>query len=209
MDATSNASSFTRMAAINVNEHVEKKQGLSYLPWAWAVDLLLRADPTATWEYRDFNGAPHLTLADGTAMVFCTVTAFGQSRTMQLPVMDHRNKAVANPDAFAVNTAMQRALVKCVALHGLGLYLYAGEDLPDGDTPDAEPQPMPPKAAVAQISGSRITPAQLRYVERLIDETGSDLGKVLDYFGVTALTELSSHTASRAITSLEKQRRAA
>ena len=78
-----------------------------------------------------------------------------------------------------------------------------------GDTPGEEPQPTPPKAPVAHISGPRITPAQLRYVERLIDETGSDLGKVLDYFGVTALTELSSHTASRAITSLEKQRRAA
>ena len=89
-------SSFIRLAAINVNDHVEKKQGLSYLPWAWAVDQLLRADPTATWEYRDCNGAPHLTLADGTAMVFCTVTAFGQSRTMQLPVMDHRNRAIVN-----------------------------------------------------------------------------------------------------------------
>src|SRR5437773_11014046 len=161
MDATSNASSFTRMAAINVNEHVEKKQGLSHLPWASAVDLLLRADPTATWEYRDFNGAPHLTLADGTAMVFCTVTAFGQSRTMQLPVMDHRNKAIANPDAFAINTAMQRALVKCVALHGIGLYLYAGEGLPDGDMPAEEPQSMLPKTSVAQIGGPRITPAQL------------------------------------------------
>ena len=146
MNATNNSSSFARLAAINVNDHVEKKQGLSYLPWAWAVDQLLRADPTATWEYRDCNGAPHLTLADGTAMVFCTVTAFGQSRTMQLPVMDHRNRAIVNPDAFAINTAMQRALVKCVALHGLGLYLYAGEDLPDGDAPAEEVKPTPPKA---------------------------------------------------------------
>jgi len=170
-------SSFIRLAAINVNDHVEKKQGLSYLPWAWAVDQLLRADPTAAWEYRDCNGAPYLTLADGTAMVFCTVTAFGQSRTMQLPVMDHRNRAIVNPDAFAINTAMQRALVKCVALHGLGLYLYAGEDLPDGDAPS--------------------------------EETGSDLVKVLDFFGVGALAELSSHAASRAITSLEKHKRAA
>ena len=106
MNATSN--SFVALAAINVNEHVEKKNGLSYLSWAWAVDQLLRADPTATWEYRDCNGAPHLTLPDGTAMVFCTVTAFGQMRTMQLPVMDHRNRVIANPDAFAVNTAMAR-----------------------------------------------------------------------------------------------------
>ena len=64
-------------------------------------------------------------------MVFCSVTAFGKTMTAQLPVMDYRNKAIPNPDAFAVNTAMQRALAKAIALHGLGLYIYAGEDLPD------------------------------------------------------------------------------
>jgi hypothetical protein len=204
MNATNN--SFVQLAATNVNEHIEKKNGLSYLSWPWAVDQLLRADPGATWEYRDCNGFPHLTFADGTAMVFCTVTAFGQARTMQLPVMDHRNRAIVNPDAYAVNTALQRALVKAVALHGLGLYIYAGEDLPEGDKPVEEP--TPPKAPVAPITGSRVTPAQLRFIERLIDETGSDLTKVLDYFGVSALTELSSHAASRCIKSLE-QRRAA
>ena len=119
----SNSNTFVQLAAINVNEHVEKKNGLSYLSWAWAVDTLLRADPTATWSYRDFNGAPYLTLPDGTAMVFCTVTAFGLTRTMQLPVMDHRNRAIANPDAFAINTAMQRCLVKAIALAGLGVKL--------------------------------------------------------------------------------------
>jgi hypothetical protein len=205
MNATND--SFVRLAALNVNEHVEKKQGLSYLPWAWAVDLLLRADPTATWEYRDFNGAPHLTLADGTAMVFCTVTAFGQTRTMQLPVMDHRNRAIVNPDSYAVNTAMMRALVKGVALFGVGLYLYAGDDLPPGEKTVEEP--APPQAPVASITGAKATPAQLRYIEKLIDETGSDLSKVLEFFSVSALTELSSHAASRAITSLEKHRRAA
>ena len=82
MNATSN--SFVRLAAINVNDHVERKQGLAYLSWAWAVDTLLRADPTATWEYRDCNGASYLSLPDGTAMVFCTVTAFGQPRTMEV-----------------------------------------------------------------------------------------------------------------------------
>jgi hypothetical protein len=69
-------------------------------------------------------------------MVFCTVNAFGKSMTAQLPVMDYRNKAIPNPDAFAVNTAMQRCLAKAIALHGIGLYIYAGEDLPQED---AEP----------------------------------------------------------------------
>ena len=66
-------------------------------------------------------------------MVSCTVTAFDKPMTMHLPVMDYKNKAIVNPDAFAVNTAMMRCLVKAIALHGLGLYIYAGEDLPQED----------------------------------------------------------------------------
>jgi hypothetical protein len=84
----------------------------------------------ATWSY----GQP--VLFGETVMVFCTVNAFGKSMTAQLPVMDYRNKAIPNPDAFAVNTAMQRCLAKAIALHGIGLYIYAGEDLPQED---AEP----------------------------------------------------------------------
>lgn len=118
---------FAELAAINVNAHVEKKGQLSYLSWPWAVSELLTRDPDAAWEY----GEP-IRYGD-TMMVVCTVTAFGKARTMHLPVMDNRNRPIANPDAFAVNTAMMRCLVKAIALHGLGLYIYAGEDLPPGD----------------------------------------------------------------------------
>ena len=69
-------------------------------------------------------------------MVFCTVTAFGKEMTSQLPVMDYKNKAISNPDSMAVNTAMQRCLAKAIALHGLGLYIYAGEDTAPGDELD-------------------------------------------------------------------------
>jgi hypothetical protein len=123
-------SNFEKLAAINVNEHIEKKNGLSYLSWAWAVDQLLRADPGASWAYQE-----PVRWGD-TVMVFCTVTAFCKQMTSQLPVMDHRNKAIPNPDAFQVNTAMQRCLAKAIALHGLGLYIYAGEDVPQGDSPE-------------------------------------------------------------------------
>jgi len=116
---------YERLAALDVGQYLEKKGNLSYLSWAWAVDQLLRADPSASWSY-----AEPVRFGGDTLMVSCTVTAFGQPRTMQLPVMDHRNKAIPNPDAFAVNTAMQRCLVKAIALHGLGLYVYAGEDVP-------------------------------------------------------------------------------
>lgn len=131
---------YAEIRKINVNDHIEKKNGLSYLSWAWAVDQLLMLDPTATWEY----GEPKQ--FGETVMVFCTVTAFGKSMTAQLPVMDYRNKAIPNPDAFAVNTAMQRCLAKAIALHGLGLYIYAGEDLPDEDKVHAPTQQITPTA---------------------------------------------------------------
>lgn len=131
---------YAEIRKINVNDHIEKKNGLSYLSWAWAVDQLLMLDPTATWEYNEPKQF------GDTVMVFCTVTAFGKSMTAQLPVMDYRNKAIPNPDAFAVNTAMQRCLAKAIALHGLGLYIYAGEDLPDDDKVHAPTQSITPTA---------------------------------------------------------------
>jgi hypothetical protein len=69
---------------------------------------------------------------NGTAMVWVTVTLFGKPMTCQLPVMDYKNKAVPDPDAFAVNTAIMRCMTKALSLHGLGLYIYAGEDIPEG-----------------------------------------------------------------------------
>jgi hypothetical protein len=121
---------YLELRKINVNEHTEKKGKFTYLSWAWAVDQLLQADPMATWDYQ----AP-MAFGD-TLMVFCSVSAFGKTMTAQLPVLNAQNKAIANPDAFAVNTAMQRCLAKAIALHGIGLYIYAGEDIPDEPTPD-------------------------------------------------------------------------
>ena len=124
---------YTTFAAINVNGHTEQKGKLTYLSWAWAVDQLLRVDPNATWDYQTWNGLPVCYLPDATAMVCCTVTVGGRSKTTWLPVMNNLNKAIQNPDSFSVNSAMQRALVKAIALCGLGLYIYAGEDLPMED----------------------------------------------------------------------------
>ena len=131
---------YSELRKINVNGHIEKKNGLSYLSWAWAVDTLLQADPTATWSY----GEP--VQFGESLMVFCTVNAFGKSMTAQLPVMNFRNQAIQNPDAMAVNTAMQRCLAKAIALHGLGLYIYAGEDLPEQDVVKAPTQSITPMA---------------------------------------------------------------
>jgi len=132
-------SNFVKLAAIDVSKHVEKKQNLSYLSWAWAVDQLMRADPAANWEFHEPK------MYGETMMVSCTVTAFGKPMTMHLPVMDHRNQAIKNPDAFQVNKNMMRCLVKAIAVHGLGLYIYAGEDLPASEEP-AKPSSAKPIA---------------------------------------------------------------
>lgn len=150
-------SPFQRLSKVNVNDHIEKKNGLSYLSWAWAVAELLKADPSANWEY----GEP-VKFGD-TMMVFCAVTAFGKRMTAQLPVMDHRNKAIPNPDAFQVNTAMQRCLAKAIALHGLGLYIYAGEDLPE----DSDKKIIPVKAA---MQGVQINDEDMAWLRNLAAE---------------------------------------
>jgi hypothetical protein len=138
---------YSELRKINVNDYIERKNGLAYLSWSWAVDQLLQLDSTATWSY----GEPRL--FGDTLMVFCTVEAFGKSRTAQLPVMDFRNKAIHNPDAFAVNTAMQRCLAKAISLHGLGMYIYAGEDLPQEDT-EKKHEVEAPKQSITPIAGA-------------------------------------------------------
>ena len=119
-----------KMLAKNVNDHLEKKNGLSYLSWAWAWAEALKADADATYKVEMFDGKCFMDI-NGTAMVFVTVTMFNKPMTCQLPVMDYRNKAIPNPDAFAVNTSIMRCMTKALALHGLSLYIYAGEDLPE------------------------------------------------------------------------------
>ena len=143
---------YTKLASIDVSKYVEKKgpHKLDYLSWAVAVDFLMKADPTATWEFHN-----PMEFSE-TLMVSCTVTAFGKPITMHLPVMDHSNRAVKNPDAFIVNKNMMRCLVKAIACHGLGIKVYAGEDLP---TEVEKPVPSNP-VAEAKIRACK-TPQEL------------------------------------------------
>ena len=127
---------YKELRQINVSQHIEKKNGLSYLSWSWALDQLLQLDNDATWEYLEPKKFGE------SLMVFCKVTAFGKSRTAQLPVMDFRNRAILNPNAYEVNTAMQRCLAKAISLHGIGLYIYAGEDLPIKDQDVVKDSPL-------------------------------------------------------------------
>ena len=121
-------SKFQELRKIDVSKYTEKKGKFSYISWSWAVSILLEHCESATWEYRE----PYI-LPDGSMMVFCTVKAFGKEMTSQLPVIDFKNQAIKNPNAMQLNTAMQRCLAKAISLHGIGLYIYQGEDLPEGD----------------------------------------------------------------------------
>jgi hypothetical protein len=154
----------SELLKINVNDHVEKKGNLSYLSWAWAWAEVLKIDPAARWTAHEYNDRPAMYLPDGTAMVKVSVEIKGDVKTCVLPVMNNRNQAIPNPDAFSVNTAIMRCLAKCIAMFGLGLYIYAGEDLPEGATPQVDPD------LVALIAGSASLDELTKLFKRLTKE---------------------------------------
>ncbi|MFL9510757.1 DUF1071 domain-containing protein [Acinetobacter baumannii] len=167
------ANHFEQLAAISVSGHIEKKNNMSYLSWAWAVDKLMRIDPQANWSFRE-----PMTFPDGSMMVHCDVTVFGKTMYMFLPVMDYRNKAIANPNAFDINKAMMRCLVKGIAVHGLGLYIYAGEDLPEEEkTQQAAAQPQqqqPPQNQQQQPNAAQQLTAEFQQALQAIQHTQNE-----------------------------------
>ena len=138
---------FETLSKIDVSDHVEQKMGLSYLSWAWCWQTLKTTYPDTPvpkiTKYKEMlltkNGyeltdreVPYLTTPTGT-MVEVTVSIKGVDYTQSLYVMDNRNKVVVNPTIGQINKTIQRCTVKAIAMAGLGLNLYAGEDLPMGD----------------------------------------------------------------------------
>ncbi len=220
---TDSVNHFARLSAINVSEHIEKKGGFSYLSWPFAVAQLRLADPSASWEVRRFNDLPYLGTEIG-FFVEVAVTVQGVTLSQIHPVLDGRNRPIQAPTPFDINTSIQRCLVKAIALHGLGLYIYAGEDLPQIGTdaandPAAVPPALPalPGPTVAPVRSATttstpdhsITPVQQRAIRKLATDVGVALPRVLDYFGVRELGEIPAADYLRVIRSLEKKRSAA
>jgi len=184
---------YKELRQIDVSKYTEKKNGLTYLSWAWAVDQLLLADPKAHWFYPEYQR-----WGNGTVMVFCTVVANDIARTAQLPVMDYRNKAISEPDAFAINTAMQRCLAKAIALHGLGLYIYNGEDVPPDlqeditQAPKVSNIPAPAKAVEkAKVTKTAGKPGEWQITVMDTDDAKGWLESLKA--GVDALLLLATH----------------
>lgn len=136
---------FVELNNINVNGKTEKKNGLTYLSWAWAWGEVKKLHPDATYTiYENADGLFYHT--DGrTCWVKTGVTVNGVEHIEYLPVMDFKNRSipVEQVTSFDVNKAIQRSLTKAVARHGLGLYIYAGDDLPESEAPEEKPVPAP------------------------------------------------------------------
>jgi hypothetical protein len=121
---------FSELYSKDVSKYIEKKGKFSYLSWAYAVAELCKIDPLACWEVKRFNGMPFLASECG-YFVEVEVTVNGISRSQIHPVLNNNNKPIEKPNSFDINTSIQRCLVKAISLHGLGLFIYAGEDLPE------------------------------------------------------------------------------
>jgi hypothetical protein len=142
----------SELLKINVNGHTERKGNLTYLSWAWAWAEVLKIDPAASWVAHEWADRPAMFLPDGSAMVKVSVTVKNDTKLCVLPVMDNRNRAIQNPDAFAINTAIMRCLAKAIAMHGLGLYIYAGEDLPEAEKKEPNPEVLAQISACADVA---------------------------------------------------------
>lgn len=189
----------------DVSENIEKKMGLSYLSWAWAHAEMKKVDEEAKIIIHEF---PHFVqvgdtvqalnkpfLRDqGGAWVKVTVIINGREETEWLPVMDNRNKALPNPDAMSINKAHKRCFVKALALHGLGLYIYAGEDLPEKDDgknkANEHQEPAPNQEEIRQ---QQIQEEIQKHRAELLD-SGVELPKITQYIlkqeGVDNLSDI-------------------
>lgn len=178
---------FTLLNSINVNDKTEKKNGLTYLSWAWAWGEVKKHFPNATYTiYENKDGWNYHT--DGrTCWVKTGVTIDGVEHIEELPVMDYKNKSIPfeSVTSFEVNKAIQRSLTKACARHGLGLYIYAGEDLPESEDP-AQPTTATPKQIEILLKAYK----------------GDLLTKLLEKNNISKIEDLPASKASEIITKL-------
>lgn len=188
---------FETLNAINVNEHTEKKNNLTYLSWAWAWAEVKKAFPSAKYTvYENDNGWNYFT--DGkTCWVKTGVEIEGIEHIEYLPVMDFKNKSipVETVTSFDVNKAIQRSLTKACARHGLGLYIYAGEDLPEDEAETqktAAEKAREEAKAVAQKQMETISEEQIEFLKQLFHTNGINVDTVFSLYNVNSLEEITN-----------------
>lgn len=190
-------STFATLYAIDCNNHTEKKNGLTYLSWAWAWAEAKKKFPDANYKVVKYDGKPYLFDSNLGYLVETEVTIGGETISMQLPVMDSRNRAqkhveyalrgnkVEPATMFDINTAIMRCLTKNLAMFGLGLYIYAGEDLPESaaSTPVSTPQ-LP-------VKKQPVTPDKWAQIYKAISEADTAEKKQKYFSGACASYELT------------------
>ena len=216
---------FVELYNINVNEHTEQKNDLTYLSWAWAWAEFKKICPDATYEIIKFDGKPYFYDEETGYMCYTKVTAGGITHEMWLPVMDGANKAmknkpyeytVKNPKfkyakldkssgkyidtygkeqtefltktveaatMFDINKTLMRCLVKNLAMFGLGLYIYAGEDLPESD---------PERQEYEKEKAQTITEAHVKAIRARLEKVGLEESKVLKKYNLTKLEDMTN-----------------
>ena len=191
-EKTTFASIWATLSQVDVSGRIEKKQNLSFLSWSWAWGTLMEHYPQAEYSFQEPAGAQK----DGSVMVYCTVTIDGLSRQMWLPVMDFKNQAISNPDAVQVNKAKMRCLVKCLAMFGLGHYIYAGEDLPSAEADKAA------EKIKQELNPPKMNDETHAEIVKLMDSTKADEQEFLKYFKVSQISDLSQSHAEIALQKL-------
>jgi hypothetical protein len=182
---------WTTLSKINVNENIEKKGNLSYLSWTWAWSTLMENFPDSYYHFEDRK------LENGTFEVTCILSVHkgeeSVTRHMWLPVMDHKNNSIINPSSRMISDAKMRCLVKAIGIMGLGLYVYAGEDLPA-----AEKERMRVEMENAMVSES-----QAETLNDLIKDTATDADKFCEHYKIAAIEMLPLSQFEQAVTMLK------
>jgi len=179
------------LSAIDVSKHIEKKGNLSYLSWAWAYGTMMEHYPELHYSFEEDKCEDTNTVEISCVVHIHTGAEKDQvmMRHMWLPVMDHRNKAIPNPDKFAINSSKMRCLVKCFAMFGLGHYIYAGEDLPQA------------------VVNATISEDQVIYIKKLLDETKVDQTAFLEWVKVKSLSEILASKYDKVVAALEAKKK--
>lgn len=189
---------FHQLNQINVNDKTEKKGNLTYLSWAWAWAEVKKLFPEATYTIYENELGWNYHTDNNTCWVKTGVTINGIEHIEYLPVMDYKNKSIpiSGVTSFDVNKAIQRSLTKACARHGLGLYIYAGEDLPEKDDGKTGPRNQD---AYAEDKNKPITEAQVSKLEELLNRTHRKASDLYHYYGIKDLRELTQYQYSLAL----------
>lgn len=228
---------FTTLNGINVNGHTEKKKTgnteLTYLSWAWAWAEVKKVYENVSFEIKTFDGLPYVYDERTGYMVFTSVTIEGQTHEMWLPVMDGANQAmkavpytysvkeykygkwtgnyvdktVAAATMMDINKTIMRCLVKNLAMFGLGLYIYAGEDLPEGDAPQTSPEAQEEVKAqqkAEQVGKQKIGDDRAKSLTSELIKNGADPIKVCQWLGVKRIADITEGQQVSIIKQMDK-----